>query len=58
MRLLGCTFLGVNGPLAQDLDVRETEWYNAYRQVVFKLLEDAEEDGATGLGHVKMGKEV
>lgn len=44
--------------LAQDLDVRETEWYYAYRQVVFKLLEHAEDDKATGLGHVKIRREV
>ena len=47
--------------LAQEMDimdVRDTSWYDEYRQEVFKLLEDAEEDGATGLGHVKMGKEM
>lgn len=44
--------------LAQDLDVRDTHWYYEYRQLVFKYLEDAEEDGATGLRPVKIRSEM
>ena len=29
--------------------VRNTDWYYEYRQVVFKLIQLAEEDGASGL---------
>lgn len=35
--------------LVQGLDVRKCHWYYEYRQTIFKLIEDAEEKGATGL---------
>lgn len=33
----------------QEWKVKDLEWYRAYREVVFKQLEDAAEEGATGL---------
>ena len=33
----------------REWKVKDLEWYRAYREVVFKQLEDAAEEGATGL---------
>ena len=40
--------------LVQGLHVRVCLWYYEYRQTIFKLIENAEEEGATGLNGAEL----